>query len=97
VKIWDVNSGKERRSLATSPETVALSAVTFSGDGKLLAAFDMAGRIIIWDVASGQTQATLDHRGGQGLALAFGPDNKTLLAASKGSVRRWIASGAKPK
>ena len=95
VKIWDVNSGKERISLATSPETVAVSAVTFSGDGKLLAAFDMAGRITIWDVASGQTQATLDHGGGQGLALAFGPDNKTLLAASQGSVKRWTAGSGK--
>jgi RNA polymerase sigma factor (sigma-70 family) len=97
VKIWEVNSGKERLSLTPAQENLQFSAVTFSGDGKLLAAFDMQGRITIWDVVSGQSQATLDHGGGQGLALAFGPDNKTLLAASQGSVRRWIASGGKPK
>src|SRR5262249_38754123 len=97
VKVWDISSGKEQLSLATSPETVGLSAVTFSRDGKLLAAFDTQGRITIWDVASGQTQATLDHGGGEGLALAFGPDNKTLLAASQGSVKRWTAGGGTPK
>jgi RNA polymerase sigma factor (sigma-70 family) len=97
AKVWDVNSGKERLSLATSQETLARTAVTFSRDGKLLAAFDIDGRITIWEAASGQTQATLDHGGGQGFALAFGPDNKTLLAASQGSVKRWTASGGKLK
>jgi Tol biopolymer transport system component len=97
VKVWDIGSGKEPLSLATSQETVGLSAVTFSRDGKLLAAFDTKGRITIWDVASGQTQATLEHGGGEGLALAFGPDNKTLLAASQGSLKRWTARGGKPK
>jgi WD40 repeat protein len=95
VKIWDVNSGKERLSLDTSPETLSCTAVTFSRDAKLLAAFDIDGRIMIWDVASGRTEATLDHGGSRGLTLAFDPDNKTLLAASQGSVKRWTAGSGK--
>ncbi len=73
--------------------------LTFSPDGKILAAV-LADKVIrLWDVATGKERDPLkghggDH-GGKVLALAFAPDSKTLASGGMdNTVRLWeVASG----
>jgi WD40 repeat protein len=75
--------------------TKAVSAVSFSADGKLLASGSDDGSIRIWDTATGKEVKALggDQQVG---ALAFSPDGKLLASASNGpdAVKIWdVATG----
>jgi WD40 repeat protein/uncharacterized caspase-like protein len=50
IKIWDVKTGREVRSL--TPSEVAM-AVDFTADGKLIGTIGSAGQISLWDAQSG--------------------------------------------
>src|SRR2546429_3629670 len=70
IKLWDVQSGKELRTLLGrsglfgaewfSPSHYLLS---FSQDGKTLASISGGGTIKIWDVESGKALETFSGRG----------------------------------
>jgi WD40 repeat protein len=80
VKTWDCAGGPARH-------------VTFSPDGKLLAASTTA-RVYVWRVASGEEVATMaDHKEAIS-ALAFSPDGKRLASGSDDdTVHVWDVSG----
>ncbi|HEY1599610.1 MAG TPA: protein kinase [Pirellulales bacterium] len=60
-----------------------ITSVRFSPDGRVLATASSDGRIRLWDVASGQLQATIDEPQRAPLnGLAFAPDGKVLAVAS---------------
>ena len=73
-----------------------VSTVTFSPDGKLLAAME-TGQIKLWDVASGTERTTLttpNHGGFE--AMAFAADGKTVASGSEnGTVIIWDLQSAK--
>ncbi len=50
IKIWDVKTGRELRSLAVAN---GASEVGFSADGRMLATLGGLGQISLWDTASG--------------------------------------------
>jgi WD40 repeat protein len=60
IEIWDTRTSQKLKTLsgpfhdAHEPYKGALDEIEFSPDGKVLAAHDDAGRILLWDVASGQ-------------------------------------------
>ena len=50
VKIWEVKSGRELRSLALDNAPIE---VGFSGDGRMLATLGSMGQVSLWDIQSG--------------------------------------------
>src|SRR5581483_8067432 len=86
IRLWDMPpaadltalGGKELKCRATlKPDQVWITALSFSPDGKLLAAgggFDMT--TTLWDTATLEKRATLP-----GNLLAFSSDSKTLATA----------------
>jgi RNA polymerase sigma factor (sigma-70 family) len=88
VRLWDVDSGKERFVLQDNDGGV--EAVTFSADGKTLAAVQgkreaggqglQSNVVKLWDLPSGRVRPGL---GGHALVrfVLFSPDGKTLATA----------------
>jgi WD40 repeat protein len=83
VKLWDVQTGRERATLKGHRDMVF--PVAFRGDGGLLAAASIDGpddgfRVKLWDVASGKERATFNGLGNYVLCVAFGGDGRLLAA-----------------
>jgi WD40 repeat protein len=81
VRVWDVETAKEQALLKT--DTQLISSVTFSRDGKLLAAGNWAGVVRVWDLPSGKELAVLEGHPSPVWSAAFSPDGK-LLAGGYG-------------
>jgi WD40 repeat protein len=61
-------------------------------DGKLIAAGDPAGTVVLWSLPDFKQVAKLSHE--RVVALAFSPSGKTLAAGdAKGGVRLWTQTG----
>jgi WD40 repeat protein len=89
--VWDVATGRQRWSAATTPfETDSLA---FSPDGNLLAE-GTVGRVQLWESETGRKRHTLACHvpgeltfAGDSGRLAFTPDGKTLIA---GNGAAWV-------
>src|SRR5580698_1222749 len=103
VKLWDVASGRELRTLSGSDQ---VTAVAFSPDGRVLAAgsgddaktFPRAGggKISLWDVATGRELPALRGHSAAVTSVAFSPDGSILASGGRdGAVKLWnLASGS---
>jgi hypothetical protein len=72
------------------PYRQSLAYLAFSPDGTMLAGRLPCDETIIWDTATGRQRK---HLATNGLALAFGPDNRTLISVTRdGAVQHWDVS-----
>jgi WD40 repeat protein len=94
-RLWDVATGKELRRfdgfLQGSP-----TGVTFSPDGKRLAAASSCAAIYLWDVATGKELVPPNGHRGNVDAVAVSPDARQIATAGwDQSLRLWDARTGK--
>jgi len=78
IKLWEVATGRELRSLAGHIDKVI--SVAFSPDGRTLASGSIDETIRLWEVATGREVRTLrGHTNGVN-SVAFSPDGRTLAS-----------------
>jgi WD40 repeat protein len=87
LRVWDVEAGKERFSLAPAK---SVGRVAFSPDGKRLAVSTSADKLSLVDTADGKELVRITAHGWN---LAFSPDGKTLATAAETNegVKLWDA------
>lgn len=104
-RLWDASTGALRLELKGHKEITPhhypsmLHACAISPDGKLVATGDKVGHVVVWEIASGQSVATLEaptlytwdptqrrHSIGGIRSLAFSPDGKVLAAGGIGQI-----------
>ena len=79
VRLWDLRTGREARTLLGHEGSVMT--VSFSSDGARLASGSDDGSVRIWDSATGAEVARYD-----GLAVAFIPDGRNAVVAREDRV-----------
>lgn len=88
VKIWDVQTGKQKRSLKEHSD--AVYAVTFMPDGKRLVSAAGDRTIKVWDVESGARVITINDALDAVYSVAVNPSGTQIAAAGADRiVRTW--------
>jgi WD40 repeat protein len=96
VKVWEVNTGKERRSVPVS--FGGIWGVAFSPDGKALAGACLDGSVRLWDTVTWQQRSSMRGHTDRAIWVAFSPDGKILASSSfDQTVRLWDAQTGKER
>ena len=80
IKLWDVETGAEIRSLSGHDEEV--NSVSFSPDGQTLASGSADNTIKLWDVETGAEIRSLSGHDNWVNSVSFSPDGQTLASGS---------------
>lgn len=87
LKIWDAESGQERRSI--NAQSGAVQAIALDPKGKTLVSAGIDGRLRTWNVESGIEGPKYEGIAGLIEVLAFSSDGK-MLAAAGSEKKVWI-------
>jgi WD40 repeat protein len=91
VELLDLSTGRRRR---LGRQEGSVHALAFSADGATLVTGDVARRVRLWDVASGQVRETFEGHEGTVVGFCFSPDGRTLYSAGSSSVIAWDLEGS---
>ncbi len=91
VRLWDLATSRVKRRLNTPP--IAIEAVAFSPDGRLLATGGNDALIRLWNVSTGQEIQSLNGHTDSVLNVVFSPDGRFILSQGNDrTVRLWDVS-----
>ncbi len=94
IKLWDIASGHELRTLAGHSEPVAC--VRFSPDGRTLASGSYDLTVKLWDLVSGRLLRTFTGHKNTVHSVAFSPDGRILASGSEDhTIKLWDLAGGR--
>jgi WD40 repeat protein len=86
VELWE--TGSTQAPVILGKHEMKVSALSFSPDGKLVAAGDTAGVVKVWDAVTRGERAAFKGHKDEVTALAFSPDGRTLASGGGATDRR---------
>jgi WD40 repeat protein len=89
IRLWEVASRKEIRTL--QGHTHSVSVLAFSGDGKVFASADVAGNILVWDTGTGHASHVLKTTTDPHIrSITLSSNGATLVSGSNdGTIVVW--------
>src|SRR5262249_3170724 len=94
LRLWEAATSKERWRKEVS--MVGMNFLTFSGDGKLLAWWDVNQKVRLWDTVTALPGHALPFENGHIHCLAVSPDGRQVAAGgSAGAIVVWSAATGK--
>jgi len=88
IKVWDLQTGRDVRTLRSSMGKV--SCVAIAPDGQQVISASEDGRLRVWDLSSGQIVRTMLVHTGKALAVAITPDGSRAVSGSNhGNIGVW--------
>ena len=88
IRLWDVNTGKSKKTLKGHSSVV--STVAFSPNGTMIAGGSWDKTVRLWDVTTGKRKNTLKGHTSVVRSVMFSPDGKTLASESNDeTIRLW--------
>ena len=88
VKLWNISTGKETKTLQGHSGQV--NSISFSPDGRTITSASTDGTVKLWDIATGREITTLEGHSQGVISVSFSPDGKTIASASgDGTVILW--------
>ncbi len=88
VRVWDLDKPGEPELLLRGA-TTRISGLTFSPDGRLLAAASGESGIRVWDIGRGMLLLVSSRRDFSAIAVAFSNDGRHLAMGGAGDVLVW--------
>ena len=93
IKLWDVATGHEVRTLGVPSGVQFVESLAFSPDGSTLASGSGVGTVKLWKVLTGSEVLSLAGHAGSVRSVAFSPDGRTLASGSSDkTIRLWEVS-----
>ncbi len=90
ICLWSAETGKKLNQLKTA--VVPVGSLSYSADGKLLAAAGGGNVIQMWDMPAGKERLRIDTEGANTVSLS--PSGKLVAVASSDAVQVWsVATG----
>ncbi|MDQ2976363.1 MAG: caspase family protein [Acidobacteriota bacterium] len=94
VRVWDISSGRELRSVDLPDDELSMAEVGFTPDGRLLVAGVVDKQIKLWDVTSKLSERKLGQTAKEFAPVRFSRDGRQLVLVEGYAVRLWdIATG----
>ena len=91
IKLWEVTTGRELRTLSGHSKPVY--SVAFSPDGKVVASGSFDHTIKLWEVMTGRELRTFSGHSDVVRSVVFSPDGRTIACGS-GDIKLWeVATG----
>ena len=88
MRLWDANTGEAKNTLKEHADSIRC--VTYSPDGRTLAAGTADDTVLLWDAATGKHRAILTGHTHIVDSVAYSPDGEILVSGSiDGTVRLW--------
>lgn len=91
VTVYDLNADKVQCVLTPQEYGIGHFSFAFSPDGTTLAAAELGGDVILWNLATGEQIVEYHGPHGDGLDITFAPDGKSVFTAGHRdtTIRQW--------
>ena len=96
VRLWDVATGKQKKTLKGHRKSI--NNIAFSTDGRMLATASRDNTVRLWDTITGKHKKTLKGHTASVSGATFSPDGQTIVTWSNDrTVRLWNVNNGRFK